>query len=362
MKRILVTGAGGAPALNFIRSLRMADEPFHLIGVDSNRHNLARAETDERHLVPSARDAAYLPILRQIVAESGAELLFAQPDVEIAALSARRDELGVRTFWPAPETVEICQDKFATYERWRAAGLPLPETRMIETPDDLDRALRDFGDIWLRATHGAAGRGSFHTSDPGQARAWIEFNGGWRTFSAAQYLSPQSVTWQSIWHEGELIVAQGRKRLYWEFADRAPSGITGITGAGVTVTDEQVDAISLQAIRAVDPEPHGIFSVDLTYDADGVPNPTEINIGRFFTTHLFFTAAGLNMPYIAVRLAFGEATPPLAKKINPLPPGLVWVRGMDKDPVLTDLATLEAMERALHERRARLAEPAAIEA
>ena len=50
-----------------------------------------------------------------------------------------------------------------------------------------------------------------------------------------------------------------------------------------------VDEIALRAITAVDGSPHGIFSVDLTYDDEGVPNPTEINIGRFFTTHLFFT-------------------------------------------------------------------------
>lgn len=362
MKRILVTGAGGAPTLNFTRSLRLAAEPFHLIGVDCNRHNLARAETDEHHLVPTAREADYIPVLQQIVAETGAELLFAQPDVEIEVLSERRDELGVRTFWPDRRTVAVCQDKFATYRLWREAGLRLPETRMIETPADLDRAFRDFGDVWLRATRGAAGRGAFHTSDAGQARAWIEFNGGWSSFSAAQYLSPQSVTWQSIWNHGELVVAQGRKRLYWEFADRAPSGITGITGAGVTIADEQVDAISLQAIRAVDTEPHGIFSVDLTYDAQGVPNPTEINIGRFFTTHLFFTAAGLNMPEIAVRLALGDQPPRLAKRVNPLPAGLVWLRGMDKEPVLTDLAALEALDGALEARRARLARPAAVEA
>ena len=64
----------------------------------------------------------------------------------------------------------------------------------------------------------------------------------------------------------------------------------------MTVSDPVVDDIAQRAIRAINPEPSGIFGVDLTYDRDGVPNPTEINIGRFFTTHQFFTAAGLNMP------------------------------------------------------------------
>jgi carbamoyl-phosphate synthase large subunit len=319
----------------------MADEPFHLIGVDSSKHYLARAETDEAFLVPKASQSEYVPVLRQVAAETGAELLFAQPDVEIAALSERRDELGMRTFWPRPETVAICQDKFATYELWRQAGLSVPETRMLHSRRDLEAFMHECGDIWLRAITGAAGKGSFHTSDLEQARAWIDFNKGWGSFTAAKYLSPDSVTWQSIWFHGHLVVAQSRRRLYWEFGDRTPSGITGITGGAITVDDPAVTDLSLRAIHAVDAAPHGIFSVDLTYDSDGVANPTEINIGRFFTTHYFFTAAGLNMPLVAVRLAFGEPAPPLAKRINPLPPGLMWIRGMDKDPVLTHVETVE---------------------
>ena len=354
MKRILITGAGGAPALNFVRSLRLAGEPFHLVGVDSNKHYLARAETDERHLIPAVHEPDYLPVLRQIVHESRAEMVFAQPDVEIAVLSEHRDELGAITFWPKHETVLACQDKFQAYCLWRQAGLRVPATTLLRSPTDLERFLREFGEAWLRATHGAAGKGSFHTDSLEQARMWIDFKDGWGSFTASQYLGPHSVTWQSIWNHGEFVVAQGRRRLYWEFADRAPSGITGITGGAVTIADEQVDEISQRAILAIDPNPHGIFSVDLTYDCEGVPNPTEINIGRFFTTHLFFTAAGLNMPYIVVCLAFGQGAPPTHTKLNPLPPGLMWVRGMDMEPVLTDISAIRAMEDELAARRTKV--------
>ena len=82
-----------------------------------------------------------------------------------------------------------------------------------------------------------------------------------------------------------------------------------------------------------------------------VPNPTEINIGRFFTTHLFFTKAGLNMPYIFVKLAFGEKIPRIKKKINPLPENLAWVRGMDFLPILTDLTKIKKTCKELKKRR-----------
>jgi carbamoyl-phosphate synthase large subunit len=93
--------------------------------------------------------------------------------------------------------------------------------------------------------------------------------------------------------------------------------------------------VAKAAIRSADPRPHGIFGVDLTYDDDGRPNPTEINIGRFFTTILFFARAGLNLPQIYCDLALHGKRPDLNRNVNPLPEGLLWIRGMDVEPVLT---------------------------
>jgi carbamoyl-phosphate synthase large subunit len=109
----------------------------------------------------------------------------------------------------------------------------------------------------------------------------------------------------------------------------------------------------LRAIRAIDGRPHGIFSVDMTYDEQGVPNPTEINIGRFFTTHLFFTRAGLNLPHLFVKAAYGEPLPQLSTRVNPLKPGLAWVRGMDFLPILTDELAFSRAVQSLAERRRR---------
>ena len=155
------------------------------------------------------------------------------------------------------------------------------------------------------------------------------------------------------------IESQGRKRLKWELANRSPTGVTGVTGVGMTVSDPLIDSVALAAVRAVDARPHGIFSVDMTNDAEGVPNPTEINIGRFFTTSLFFAEAGLNMPHIFTRLALGEEPPPIERKINPLPPGLLWVRGMDREPRLVCPGRLESAAAELAARRTRSSEESA---
>ena len=290
-------------------SLRSAPEQIHLIGLDTSPTNLQRAETDERYLVPRVTAPDYLPVVLDILSEARPDLLHVQISAEMIAISGMRDKLPCKTFLPKHDTILACEDKYASYTRWREAGLTVPHTMMLHGAEDLQVAFDKLGPrLWLRFLSGSAGRGSLPSSDFKEAKSWIDSRSGWGKFVASECLEDRTVTWLSIWKQGELIVAQGRKRLYWEFSNRAPSGVTGITGTGVTISDPVVDEISLRAIKAIDPEPDGIFGVDLTYDRNGVPNPTEINIGRFFTTHHFFTKAGLNMPYIFVQAALGRST------------------------------------------------------
>lgn len=355
MKRIVVTGAGGSPAIGFVRSLRAAPEPFHVIGFDTNAYTLQRSEADERYLVPKVSDPDYLPVILEILGETQPDLMHVQISAEMIRISEIRDRLPCRTFLPAHETIVACEDKFQSYIRWSEAGLRVPRTMLLQGPDDLGQAFAELGPrLWLRFTSGSAGRGALPTSDPEEARLWIEIHKGWGSFTAAECLEEQTITWQSIWKDGELVVAQGRKRLYWEFANRTRSGVTGVTGTGVTVSDPVLDEIAIRAVRAIDPSPQGIFGVDLTYDRDGVPNPTEINIGRFFTTHQFFTSAGLNMPFLFVQCGLGEPLPHLSRRINPLTPGLAWIRGMDVEPILTTEGAIRDTIEELDRRRAAL--------
>jgi carbamoyl-phosphate synthase large subunit len=325
-------------------------EKVFIVGVDCNKYNLVRAETDKKYLIPRADDSKYIDMLNSIIEEEKIDFVHAQNDEEVGCLSQNRDTLKAKMFLPSKESVNICLDKFKSYEIWDKAGIKLPKTFLINNKDDLKKAFAYIGsDVWLRDVKGAAGNGSFPTNDVEKAIAWINLKNGWGHFTAAERLTEKTVTWMSIWKDGELVVAQGRKRLSWELGNRAPSGVTGVTGVGETYSDPNLDDLSIRAIKAIDAKPNGIWSVDMTYDKNGVPNPTEINIGRFFTTHLFFTEAGLNMPEILIKLAFGEEVF-VAKKLNPLQLNLFWIRGVDFLPILTELNKIENYEKEFEER------------
>jgi carbamoyl-phosphate synthase large subunit len=60
------------------------------------------------------------------------------------------------------------------------------------------------------------------------------------------------------------------------------------------------------------------------------------------------------MPHIFIKLAFGEEPPEFGRKLNPLPSGLAWIRGMDMDPVLTDVSAINDADNELRARRSKI--------
>lgn len=355
LKNVLITGSGGANGIGFTRSLRTAPEQFHLIGVDAGNYHILRSETDERYLVPRAEDPAYIPVLKSVIAETGADVVSVHQSAELVPISKNRDALGAAVMLPGHKSIETCDNKYLSYQAWDAAGLPVPRTILLDSENDLTKAFDELGSsIWIRSIVGSGGRDALPVDDYETALQWIDSKSGWGSFTAAVRLSPRSFTWESVWCDGELMVAQGRWRLLWEYGNRSPSGVTGITGVGKTGSSAELDAISEQAILAIDPKPHGIFSVDITLDMNGHPNLTEINCGRFFTTHQFFTELGLNLPYIFVKTALGERPPVFCRDINILPDDMVWIRGMDCEPILATTAEIQAGEAELSRRKSRL--------
>ena len=340
MKKILIAGAGGAPSEGVIKSLLMSEKGECIIGMGSEPNDLVLSKAQKKYIVPYADAPEYLEYLLKILNKEKPDLVHFQNDLEIFFASQYRDQIhatGTKTFMPDHDVIDTCVHKHKTYLKLKEAGVKVPTNLLINNEDDLRNAFAELGDedgkIWLRASSiGGGGKGALPTNDFTFAKGWIDRFNGWGDFVAAEMLTPDTVTWLSIWYEGELIVAQTRIRKGWTHGNRTLSGVTGVTKVGQTFSNKLIDEIAINTIKAVSDKPHGIFGVDMAYDKDGIPNPTEINISRFFTTVLFFTEAGLNMPEIFKDLAIYGEKPDLKNVINPLQDGLLWLRGMDTLP------------------------------
>jgi carbamoyl-phosphate synthase large subunit len=349
MAKILIAGAGGAPSEGVIHSLIRGDSTDTIIGMGSEPTDLVLSSASKKFSIPYANTPDYKPRLLHILSTETPDLIHFQNDLEIFYASLFRDDIlatGTRLFMPPHHVIDTCVHKYKSYLAFKQAGVPVPTNMMINAEDDLTKAFQTLADstgkIWLRsASIGGGGKGAIPTHDYALAKSWIDHYNGWGDFVAAQMLTSDTITWLSIWHEGELVVAQSRERRGWTHGNRSISGVTGVTKVGVTCDNPLATEIAIAAIKAVSDRPHGIFGVDMAYDHNRIPNPTEINISRFFTTVLFFTEAGLNMPKIFKDIALHNHFPTLTQPINPLPNGLLWLRGMDTAPRLMGAHDIE---------------------
>ncbi|RLJ09380.1 MAG: hypothetical protein DRP13_00040 [Candidatus Aenigmatarchaeota archaeon] len=337
MKRILVTGAGGPAGVNFVRSLRKAEEKMFIAGSDVNKFHLELPGLDKRYLLPKNTDPEYIEKVNEVINREGIEFLHPQPDSEVGVISENREKIHAKVFLPAKETIRICQDKLESAKVWKSKGIPVANVLEVKDENDLEKAKEVLGmPFWLRATRGAGARGSTLVENLETGTHWIKYwesrRVGWK-FIAQEYLPADDIAFQSLWNKGELICSQARVRLEYIYPELAPSGKTGTPSVAKTIHDEKVNKAAYECVKAIDPKATGIFCVDLKKNPEGIPCPTEINVGRFFTTSYFFTYAGINMPYLYVKLAYGEEIPDV-KKFNCVPEGLYWIRHMDSGPVL----------------------------
>jgi hypothetical protein len=247
--RILLPGAGTGAANNLIRSL-WADYPgLVVVGVHDDRFTLRNSKANRNYLLPSARDPRFADALSTIIEREQIDLLMPNSAADVGMASELRDVLPCRTFLPSKLAIDRCGD-----------------------PDELRRFLR------------AQGIPAVRTSKARRQR---------------------DIACQSLWKDGRLVLIKTVERL--AYLDATTRGGGAIESLARTVNEREAVGICTQAVRAIDPDATGAFSVSLTKSPSGRPSITEVSPGHFTTMLNFFDFTGHhNMSTTYVRLALGE--------------------------------------------------------
>lgn len=347
--RILITGAGGSIAINVTRSLKMASEKLELYGCDASSYFIHLAETSEKRvLAPATRSDEYLAGIQSCVKDWKIDLIVPSNLTEILVLARSKDRIGAKVFLPSLESIEIGADKWKTYEKLRDRQLPVPRTSLISKPGDIEEAFWQFGSpVWFRGS-GVPGRGvgvaSLPARNPKEAHGWVDFHDAWGQMTAAEFLPGDNLTWMGLWKDGNLIASQSRKRLAYVISHVSPSGVTGAPSISLTIHDPRLNDVGSRAMKAMDHGYSGVGFVDFKCDGKGEPKITEVNVGRFGTTHHFYTVAGANFPYWLVQLAMGEA-PKVPGPYDVVAEGLYWIRTLDANQALVTERELHRFDR-----------------
>lgn len=337
MKRILVSGAGGSPGSNVIKSLRAINERLYIVGIDTSKEHLELTTgLNKKYIVPNTDSRNYLKTLNKIIEKEKIDFLHPQPEQDVLFFSKYKNKINTTIFQPKVSTILICKHKYLSNSILSNNGVRVPKAYIFKDEKTLKKcvkALLKISDkLWLRATTGAGSRAALPVTEFNHAYMWIDYwrkNKGlsYKDFMISEYLPGKEYAFQSVWKNGELIVSQARERLEYLFGKLTPSGQSSSPSIAKTVHNKKVNKLATEAVLAIDNKADGIFCIDIKENKKGEPCIIEINAGRFFTTSDFFTEAGVNMPYIYLKLAYGEKVK--AKQYNSVPKGWYWIRMVD---------------------------------
>jgi len=265
------------------------------------------------------------------------------------AISSLRDHIPV--FLPPHSLIEMFEDKYKTYAHLNNRGLPVPETYLVSSPEDVENAFRKIttSEVWVRNIYGQAGYGTFSSNSIEEVTTIIAKRNGWRHYTIAEkmpigykhswrdqlsssFFPGEMVTWIALYNQGELVASQVRKRLYWEHSDLTSSGVTGYSGANMTVSRKDVHDLSDRIVRSFDWKPHGALGIDYVADDKGDLKLTEIQASRFYTSTYPMALLGLNLPQLYIDVF--RSTKIAIGRVNPCPEGYIYIQRFGSENVM----------------------------
>ena len=349
---IVITGAGGSGGISFVRALRLAEVQkslkLRLVCTDHNPRFLNLPQADVRFVSPRHDDPDFVPTLLRLAKKYGAQFLHPHPSSEARVVSENsglfQDE-NVKTYLPM--VTSILPDKLEIYNALSKRNVPAPKTAHISSLSDFDSAFSEASKpLWIRAKRGAGGRLGLKVDTPEQAKRWVELNTLQNRavigdFILQEYLPGRDLAFDSLWFRGRLITSFARERLQYVLKHISLSGITGTPAVARTVEDEKLNQVGVEAVKALDSEPHGFFSVDVKEDASGKPVVTEVD-GKWHTTaplwgYAFaqvFNKPELNMAYQYLMLGLNGRLDTDLPAFNLFPSDHYLVRQLDAGVIL----------------------------
>ena len=129
--RIMIEAAGSLVSSSTMKNIQKAG--YTCIGTDCNSESFGKYLCDEFYTVPYASDPNSRQYLAKLVEDKKIDLVIPTLDEGMLAWSQMSEELknkGTSVSISCPETIEICEDKWLTYQKFIENGIPTPKTSL----------------------------------------------------------------------------------------------------------------------------------------------------------------------------------------------------------------------------------------
>lgn len=323
---ILVTGAGAPGFPGITKSLRMNGERnVKIIGTDMKDDVVGFYLADEHYVVPSGLDPIYIDAILDIIQKENIDAVLPLCTFELLPLSKARKKIedhGAKVSVSKPEALEIAINKAKTYEFLR--GSFIPKFKVVNTFEEFKDAVHELGypkeAVAFKPSFGRGMRGFRIIKDDIKKKNLL-FNYKPRSI----FIKMTEIS--EILKEGdfpELVVMEHLPRDEYSVDTLSKMGETyysiprkrietrgGISYIGKIEKNEELEETSKEIIKQLGLD----YNVNMQFKVaeNGEYKLIEIN-PRVSGSLVFCVAAGVNLPYFAIKLLLEEKIPKVEVK------------------------------------------------
>jgi len=318
---VFFVGIGGPATIGATEALRSdPSRAWRVVGCDLDPNAGLTAAPDAFWPVPPRSAPGYVDLVLGLAEQAGTDVLYPNPTADQCIFASQRatvESRGMALVASPVEALEIATDKYRTLTFARDIGLAVPETILVQQPEEVLPAARELGypkrSVCVKPLEGAGATG-FRVFDPeadmgsvifaavpGSNRLTPEIytemvtgSPAWRPVMVSEYLPGTEREVDLLVHDGQLVTAVVR-HFYGLYGGMATECELVEDPGLVERATHLVQQIGLQHINGV----------AFRENAAGEPCVLEIN-PRMTGSIGVAVAGGVNMPAYAIRLALGE--------------------------------------------------------
>ena len=322
---VIVTACGAPGGPGIIKALRQVKErKLTIVGTDANPYASGLFLSDEAYVVPQGQLESYIPAMLEVVERTAADVILPLSSMELLPLSQNKKKLGrAKVLVNKEKALEIALDKGKSYDFMSQNGIAVPDYHRVRDYDQFLEAVNSMGypnrPVCFKPSVSKGQRGFrilredadlkklLLESKPDSTTTNLEMishtlTGGLGELLVMEYLEGPEYSIDSLVENGNSLVIVPRRRQETKL---------GISSVGVVEKNEEIIETTSRINKALSFNYN--INVQLKYSRDATPKLVEIN-PRVSGTICLSSAAGPNLPYLAIKMGLGEefAIPPIS--------------------------------------------------
>ncbi len=318
---VLYTSAGGLGYPSHVRCLRAVKErKIRIIGTAQDKNAAGFAFIDKGYLVPATDDKSFIEEILRICEKEDVKVVFpvAPQELDVFAQAKRTfEQNGIKVVISPLESLRIANNKYLLYKYCREESIPAPESFRAENYKEFEKAVFNLGypekQVCFKPVVSSGSRGFrvlaskveqlnlLLTQQPDSTLTSLEEVSSlldkaekFPELLVMEYLPGDEYSIDIVADKGcaVAIVPRIREKI-----------ILGASFIGRVVKHEQIIEYSQKVTSGLRLD--GALGIQFKLNEEGIPKVIEVN-ARPHGALMLSAAAGVNILYLAIKLALGE--------------------------------------------------------